>query len=346
MTPYVSRTDPSAVLRPNSALTYHSHLKISNGTGPDPKSMTLPSNKSVHFKPEGPQKSSSSKKFLVFKKNKKSKKAISPPTESETSTSILSNRNQPNNIYDLYAICNHHGNMNHGHYIAYCLNPVNNQWYVYDDHHVLQIRDKEQLISQNAYVLFYVRRAGRERWLKSLPTQQQSKVHWINQLVSRYQLNFTTLPNLDHTLFSPQRQGSVTSAQTMSTASGVSPDNIFFPSHGPQMSAPELAPPSYHHHHYRQFSAGSSGGPMSPPMSSVGIPAYTPSLPSPSVASVPLSSGGSYFSQPFQTPPSSASYFTKRVGSFHGTSHHHVPPHLSPHHSHPHSTDFHSATRV
>ena len=36
------------------------------------------------------------------------------------------------NIYDLYAVCNHHGNMQAGHYTAYCKS-IDNRWYSFDD---------------------------------------------------------------------------------------------------------------------------------------------------------------------------------------------------------------------
>jgi len=41
-----------------------------------------------------------------------------------------------NLIYDLYAVSNHFGNMNGGHYTAYAKNPINNKWYEFDDSHV------------------------------------------------------------------------------------------------------------------------------------------------------------------------------------------------------------------
>lgn len=38
------------------------------------------------------------------------------------------------NMYDLYAICYHHGtDLETGHYTAACKNPYDNQWYLYDD---------------------------------------------------------------------------------------------------------------------------------------------------------------------------------------------------------------------
>ena len=43
------------------------------------------------------------------------------------------------NIYDLYAMSNHYGKLNGGHYTAYCLNPILNKWFEFDDHKVKEI---------------------------------------------------------------------------------------------------------------------------------------------------------------------------------------------------------------
>ena len=354
MTPYVSQTPPP--LRPSSALAYQNRsTKVVTGT--KPVSMLPPNAKSVHFQKK-------TRKFFVFKKNKKPKKSapvISSPTHTTHDTKVVTtNRNAsssiataPSYMYDLYAVCYHHGDMNRGHYIAHCLNPLNNQWYIFDDHRVLPVQSEEQLVSQNAYILFYVRRHTREAWLKSIP-QERRNGHWINQLSSQCHLQPSSLPPLDHTLFSPQRQGSVTSAHTMSTVSGVSPDNVFFPSHMHHLSA-ELAQPAVTTPiHTRQYSASSSsnGGPptsmlspystlassvsnqgpslcnLAPPLSNL-APPYPHSLPSPSIASTP-----SYLSQNGPMTPTT-SYFSKRVGSFHGNTHHRTT-----------SQETHSATRV
>lgn len=64
-------------------------------------------------------------------------------------------------IYDLYAVICHFGGMNGGHYVAYTKNPINKQWYLFDDDNVLHIEDEklhEELVSQKAYMLFYERR--------------------------------------------------------------------------------------------------------------------------------------------------------------------------------------------
>ena len=61
--------------------------------------------------------------------------------------------NNNKSIYDLYAICNHRGNLNNGHYYAYCKHK-NNKWYNFNDSDIKEIKE-ESLITNKAYCLFY-----------------------------------------------------------------------------------------------------------------------------------------------------------------------------------------------
>ncbi|KAK7095088.1 ubiquitin carboxyl-terminal hydrolase 20-like [Littorina saxatilis] len=56
--------------------------------------------------------------------------------------------------YNLIAVVCHHGTAGGGHYTAYCLNHINEQWYEYDDQYVTEV-DVGQVINCEAYVLFY-----------------------------------------------------------------------------------------------------------------------------------------------------------------------------------------------
>lgn len=64
---------------------------------------------------------------------------------------------QENLIYDLYAISNHFGSLNGGHYTAYCKNSIDRRWYEFDDSNVSKI-DPSSAVTKAAYVLFYRRR--------------------------------------------------------------------------------------------------------------------------------------------------------------------------------------------
>jgi ubiquitin C-terminal hydrolase len=42
-------------------------------------------------------------------------------------------------MYDLYAVSNHYGSLNGGHYTAMCKNPVAGSWFEFDDTSVKKI---------------------------------------------------------------------------------------------------------------------------------------------------------------------------------------------------------------
>ena len=59
-------------------------------------------------------------------------------------------------IYDIFAVCEHFGNRDGGHYTAICKN-YDGYWYSYDDSECARASEKE-VCSKNAYVLFYRRK--------------------------------------------------------------------------------------------------------------------------------------------------------------------------------------------
>lgn len=94
-------------------------------------------------------------------------------------------RNPDDYLYDLYAVCNHHGNMHGGHYTAYCKNSIDGQWYCFDDSEVQPIAD-EDVCQQTAYILFYQRRTTIPSWSanSSVAGSTSSSLceHWVNRL--------------------------------------------------------------------------------------------------------------------------------------------------------------------
>ncbi|XP_075035630.1 ubiquitin carboxyl-terminal hydrolase 31 isoform X2 [Mixophyes fleayi] len=88
-------------------------------------------------------------------------------------------------IYDLYAVCNHHGTMQGGHYTAYCKNSVDGSWYCFDDSDV-QALAEDDVCKQTAYILFYQRRAAVPSWSanSSVAGSTSSSLcdHWISRL--------------------------------------------------------------------------------------------------------------------------------------------------------------------
>lgn len=74
---------------------------------------------------------------------------------------ISSEKDDPNNyIYDLYAINYHGGDLNGGHYWSACKN-LDGNWYNYNDGNISKYTSsnlESQLISKDAYILFYHRK--------------------------------------------------------------------------------------------------------------------------------------------------------------------------------------------
>ncbi|KAJ3206717.1 CSN-associated deubiquitinating enzyme Ubp12 [Clydaea vesicula] len=60
-------------------------------------------------------------------------------------------------VYDLFAVSNHMGGTNGGHYTAYAKNALDLNWYCFDDSHVSKA-DINRIVSTSAYMLFYQKR--------------------------------------------------------------------------------------------------------------------------------------------------------------------------------------------
>ena len=63
-----------------------------------------------------------------------------------------------NVYYDLYAVSNHYGSLNGGHYTAYGYNSLVNKWYEFNDSSVGSVSNIDEIVSPGAYLLFYRRR--------------------------------------------------------------------------------------------------------------------------------------------------------------------------------------------
>ncbi|XP_037319032.2 ubiquitin carboxyl-terminal hydrolase 31-like [Pungitius pungitius] len=89
-------------------------------------------------------------------------------------------------LYDLYAVCNHHGTMQGGHYTAHCKNSIDGQWYCFDDSDV-QPLSEDEVCKQTGYILFYQRRATIPSWSANSSvggsTSSSLCEHWIGRLM-------------------------------------------------------------------------------------------------------------------------------------------------------------------
>ncbi|XP_028390167.2 ubiquitin carboxyl-terminal hydrolase 43 isoform X3 [Phyllostomus discolor] len=88
----------------------------------------------------------------------------------------------PDFLYDLYAVCNHHGSLQ-----AYCRNSLDGQWYSYDDSTVESLLEDE-VITRGAYILFYQKRNSIPSWSASSSvrgsTSSSVSDHWLVRLGS------------------------------------------------------------------------------------------------------------------------------------------------------------------
>merc|ERR1712130_398229 len=84
------------------------------------------------------------------------------PIDGLDMSNYIANRNveQKQCIFDLFAVSNHFGNLGGGHYTAYAQNLTDNNWYDLDDSSVRR-QSASAAKTQNAYVLFYQRRASK-----------------------------------------------------------------------------------------------------------------------------------------------------------------------------------------
>ncbi|KAL4712325.1 hypothetical protein ACJJTC_004087 [Scirpophaga incertulas] len=101
------------------------------------------------------------------------------------------------NMYDLYAICYHHGDdLETGHYTAACKNPYDSHWYKFDDSRVTPVDDENaytELVNNTAYMLFYKRKKAKVthsystddhngHWALRMPKFVKQKSEVLNEL--------------------------------------------------------------------------------------------------------------------------------------------------------------------
>lgn len=58
-------------------------------------------------------------------------------------------------MYDLFAVANHEGNLNSGHYYAYSWNNASRNWYYFNDQEIKLVKNLQKIVSPDAYILFY-----------------------------------------------------------------------------------------------------------------------------------------------------------------------------------------------
>ena len=189
------------------------------------------------------------------------------PAHSSLSRSSSIMESALDNVYDLYAVCNHTGSMNRGHYTAYCRNPADGHWYGFDDVNVHPVAE-DQLITPGAYMLFYVRQSLLVQSPLSSSessTSSGSTSHWT-QHIPHFRIDFNDYTTPQHRLAPRTRLGSTNSAVSAPPTTGIRGIS-------PQSSAPD-SEDVFHHRHGSSPSAHS-------------LPQYHPTLSQPSYPNSP-----------------------------------------------------------
>ena len=84
-------------------------------------------------------------------------KLITFPFKMNLNTLVSKDKKDPNNyMYRLYAVNYYTGNAQNGHYYSACKN-LQDKWYLYDDANVKPIPITSNLVTKDAYILFYYR---------------------------------------------------------------------------------------------------------------------------------------------------------------------------------------------
>ena len=91
-----------------------------------------------------------------------------------------------NFVYDCVGVVNHFGGTSGGHYVAYAKNSYDNKWRQFDDSRV-RVISRSEVVSRNAYIMFYVRRDLPETGVEEIykcrkPTKKQAEE--FNKLVA------------------------------------------------------------------------------------------------------------------------------------------------------------------
>lgn len=88
----------------------------------------------------------------------KTRKNVKFPLNNLDLTNYVDLHNKNDKLYNLYGVIQHSGGLSGGHYVSYTRNIFNNEWYYFDDEHVLYVEPNElekKIIDSDSYVLFY-----------------------------------------------------------------------------------------------------------------------------------------------------------------------------------------------
>lgn len=91
---------------------------------------------------------------------KKIRSKVEVPVHNLDVTPFMATQTVSDNVYQLQAISNHMGSCHGGHYVSYCRNSLNDEWYEFNDESVQHFPAEDigdTIVSDEPYILFYVR---------------------------------------------------------------------------------------------------------------------------------------------------------------------------------------------
>ncbi|KAL3990966.1 Ubiquitin carboxyl-terminal hydrolase family protein [Acanthocheilonema viteae] len=104
-------------------------------------------------------------------------------------------------LYDLVAFITHYGaNAESGHYVAYCKNEMDDNWYEFDDTVVTRL-EVADILSKEAYVLFYQKQSSKSmddiriRVRQILEESDKTKIPFYNYISREWLHRFSTFSN-------------------------------------------------------------------------------------------------------------------------------------------------------
>lgn len=88
----------------------------------------------------------------------KNQTAVRIPVENVDFSKYVEGYNKESYVYDLYGICNHHGDENFGHYTS-TVKTASSKWYNFNDTNVKEVSiPKNEIVGNTPYCLFYRKR--------------------------------------------------------------------------------------------------------------------------------------------------------------------------------------------
>ncbi|XP_058805808.1 ubiquitin carboxyl-terminal hydrolase 31 isoform X2 [Phymastichus coffea] len=136
------------------------------------------------------------------------------------------------NVYDLYAICNHHGqDLQGGHYTAFCRIPYDSQWYCFDDTRV-EVVDEKNLVTNSAYILFYQKRSPTSN--SSMGNSSSASTssagsgidHWITKMPPKFFNNKNSTTNIGVIGNNMENNNSSKSQETLCQEKAIEEKNV------------------------------------------------------------------------------------------------------------------------